>query len=145
MSSWIHRISKIDEGERTAICTACGPVKIKQKGAGRWRCAEGAKRWPDKTSPERRRKKHLKEKYNITEEEVEGMRKAQASACKICKREVSLVVDHSHATGTVRGLLCSACNKMLGFAKDNPAILLEAARYLTSAAGFAIQEEQNEE
>lgn len=42
----------------------------------------------------------------------------------------ALVVDHCHSTGKVRGLLCSSCNKMLGFAFDSTARLHLAAAYL---------------
>jgi hypothetical protein len=39
-------------------------------------------------------------------------------------------VDHDHATGRVRGLLCAACNAALGLLQDNPRVILSAADYL---------------
>src|SRR4051794_16557750 len=41
-----------------------------------------------------------------------------------------LHVDHCHATGAVRALLCSDCNTGLGLLKDSPALLRDAARYV---------------
>ncbi len=56
-------------------------------------------------------------------------------SCEICKDPIQRgtgksAIDHDHSTGLVRGVLCGSCNKLLGFAKDDPAILLAAANYL---------------
>jgi len=40
------------------------------------------------------------------------------------------LIAHDHATGKVRGLLCSACNHALGQFKDNKAALFRAKEYL---------------
>ncbi|HBY12474.1 MAG TPA: hypothetical protein DEG78_04840 [Rhodobacteraceae bacterium] len=40
------------------------------------------------------------------------------------------MIAHDHATGKVRGLLCSACNHALGQFKDNKAALFRAKEYL---------------
>lgn len=43
MGKWKHRISKIDEITRTAMCEACGLVKVKRQiknGRVRWLCRE---------------------------------------------------------------------------------------------------------
>jgi len=50
--------------------------------------------------------------------------------CVICYSKENLVIDHSHRTGKIRGVLCDHCNKGLGFFKDNPTSLLRAADYL---------------
>jgi hypothetical protein len=39
-------------------------------------------------------------------------------------------IDHSHATGQVRALLCGPCNQMIGLAQDSPMTLLAGAEYL---------------
>ena len=58
---------------------------------------------------------------------------AQAGACAICLTPTPLGkigVDHCHRTGTPRKLLCSLCNSLLGFARDDPALLRAAIAYL---------------
>jgi len=75
-------------------------------------------------------------KYKIdgmTIERYEQMSARQGGACKICRREISgevLFLDHRHATGWVRGLLCRGCNIGLGGFNDNPVWLIRAAIYI---------------
>jgi hypothetical protein len=39
-----------------------------------------------------------------------GLRKWHAGRCAMCGAVTSLVTDHDHKTGLVRGLLCHQCN-----------------------------------
>jgi len=83
-----------------------------------------------------RRKGRLK-KYSLTPEQFEAMRNAQGDLCAICgctqrphPNHPFLAVDHDHATGTVRGLLCDLCNRGLGSFRDDAARLASAIAYL---------------
>lgn len=85
-------------------------------------------------SSDQRKKAHLRtlKRYGITAEDYDHMFAEQNGLCAICGRPDSraLSVDHDHETGKVRGLLCSKCNFLLGYADDDPEILTRAIEYL---------------
>lgn len=81
----------------------------------------------------RERKKLLKKRYNITPEEYDALFEEQNGKCLICgeydtKRKLN--VDHSHKTGVIRGLLCTTCNRGIGFFKDDVEKMSKAILYL---------------
>jgi hypothetical protein len=60
---------------------------------------------------------------------------AQQGGCAVCGSPEpgdrrGWVVDHDHATGKVRGVLCNACNLGLGSFRDSTDRLEAAIRYL---------------
>lgn len=73
----------------------------------------------------------------ITPDEWLGRVEAQHGACAICGDEpddpLTLHIDHDHATGTVRGLLCNRCNTALGMLRDDPMLMACAIEYLQLA------------
>lgn len=81
----------------------------------------------------------LKNTYGITSGEFDRMLEEQGGVCRICHKGPSgrfkhLCVDHCHTTGKVRGLLCHACNKSLGFLEDDPARIKRLIDYLGGAS-----------
>lgn len=87
----------------------------------------------NRLSPEGRRIDKLRYKYGIGAKEYEALRKAQGGQCALCGVEPEvLCVDHCHATGEVRGLLCTPCNTGIGHLRDDVAILRRAIDYLTN-------------
>jgi hypothetical protein len=71
-------------------------------------------------------------KYGLTIEQYEQMLEEQNKRCRICAKEFRSEphIDHDHATGAVRALLCSECNTGLGLFRDDPELLLAAANYV---------------
>lgn len=67
-------------------------------------------------------------------DEIEAYFNAHDGACEICGRQprngYQLSIDHDHATGKFRGLLCNQCNTGLGQFQDSPGVLTNAIAYL---------------
>lgn len=57
---------------------------------------------------------------------------AQGGRCAICRKDITekFVIDHSHESGLVRGLLCGPCNLGIGQLGDSAERLFSAALYL---------------
>lgn len=69
-------------------------------------------------------------KFGIDAGVYELMLDAQSGGCAICREpppdDRKLCVDHCHSTGVVRGLLCPACNRALGWAEKKPVLMSPA-------------------
>lgn len=94
-----------------------------------------------KKNPERfqrlARESYLKRTFGITHEQYQVMYNRQSGCCAICgspkpggKGRQHFSVDHDHATGKVRALLCTPCNVTLGVVELNPGWLASATAYL---------------
>lgn len=83
----------------------------------------------------------LRNIYGITPEIHAAMLAEQGGKCAICGEDEKsqhwrngtpfrLSVDHCHATGKVRGLLCQRCNRAIGLFGDSSDLLRKAIGYL---------------
>jgi hypothetical protein len=101
-----------------------------------WAHKRGARRlWQDPLIRPVKPKKPKTGKFphhELTPEQREELRSKHVGLCEICgiKPVCKLSIDHCHATGKLRGLLCSKCNSILGFCGDNKATLIAAVAYL---------------
>lgn len=77
----------------------------------------------------------------FTAQDYEKLFQAQNGVCAICSRpegvvdsrygkKKDLAIDHCHATGAIRALLCSNCNRGLGLFNDDVALLAKAQSYV---------------
>lgn len=84
------------------------------------------------------REHRLMRTYGLARGEYDRRFAEQDGGCAICRKALedgrNLHVDHDHATGAVRALLCTSCNNLLGRANDDPALLRAAADYLDAHA-----------
>lgn len=127
-------------------CTSCGEVKpvtdfhwhYKDKGIRRHACKicrSNVEKLRQRTEEYKikRTDYNLKKAYGISSEEYQEKLKYQNYGCALCGKKPSgraLAVDHCHASGKIRELLCSPCNVGLGAFYDNPELLEKAADYI---------------
>jgi hypothetical protein len=93
------------------------------------------KEW-SKTAPNTSRNRNLKSKYGITEDDYDVLFESQQNKCAICETikdhtHKKMAVDHNHKTNKIRGILCTHCNTALGLFKEDPQLLIKAAKYLS--------------
>lgn len=73
---------------------------------------------------------HYRQHYGLTLLQWHEMLIAQAGRCDCCGKPMRKVcVDHHHATGKVRGLVCQRCNIAVAHAEDTD-LMWKAVAYL---------------
>jgi hypothetical protein len=102
------------------------------------------RRWAAE-NPERRKEINIEaqlRRYGLTRANYNQMLIRHHGLCAICARPEtakrkgtlrSLCVDHDHATGRVRGLLCCSCNRAVGYLGDDPARARALSVYLETS------------
>lgn len=137
-----RRYSAVPVGMK--YCPTCGETKalsdFGRNRANKSGVADYCKPCHNKVMAANKQKNHgsersylLKRRYGLTAEDVAERQMLQLRRCLICLKEGALHVDHDHASGKFRGLLCFSCNNGLGQFKDDPDMLRKAADYLEGA------------
>ena len=137
--------------EGTKVCTSCGVEKdINEFYLRGGSYSPNSRKSKCKTcdiervrkrhqeNPERTKNNDLKRLYGITLNEYNQMLANQNHKCITCGttepggKHGKFMVDHSHITGKVRGLLCKRCNIALGEVGDNIDTLQKMIQYLNT-------------
>ncbi len=124
-SQW-NKANPAARKEHKARAYRNNPVPVKEKAA-RWY-------WQGTNKI-----RHRARKYGMSQEDFFVLLTAQNNACAICKEIPSghgrdiLAIDHDHATGKVRQLLCQSCNVVLGHIEKKGSVIFDAMKeYLAS-------------
>jgi hypothetical protein len=146
----------MEQPAATKRCTKCGVEKPSEafsrdrtaKDGKTHRCKQCAiatsqihrLKWHTK-DPRHYERLELTRKFGLTLAEYDRMLEQQNGRCAICRTETPgrnrsrFLIDHDHATGRVRGLLCNACNMGIGQLGDDPQRIEAAAHYLRAFKG----------
>ena len=114
------------------VCKTCRN-KTRQKyrhergGAAKERAKEDKRK---EQNPMRAKEKHYRWTYGITLKEYDAMWERQGKSCALCgiTEGYRFVIDHDHADGKVRGILCNPCNVALGLLKEDVALFKKAIK-----------------
>ncbi len=121
----------------TGLASACKACTLVVHQTAQY-TARYKERDPEGVAAEKRRR-FIRTMYGVTPEWYDAMLAAQGGVCAICGQpEVVLrhgkvkllAVDHDHATGEARGLLCQGCNQGIGHLGEDLERMEAAARYL---------------
>ena len=124
-----------------ARCKSCAAEIAKKWRLENQERVTAVRRDWEKRNPER----HLLTKFGIRADEKRAIFEAQGSVCGACgsghhghpriEGETGWCLDHCHASGKIRGVLCWRCNLALGYAGDSPDALRALAAYIESHHG----------
>lgn len=119
-------------------CKDCGSTSRALKAPGP-RCAT-CHRVRKEAAKEAAHGRWILKTYGITSEQYKALYEAQGGTCYICQRATGktrkLAVDHDHATGYVRGLLCKPCNSILAHLRDDSYAAARIVSYLMYPPAF---------
>ena len=89
-------------------------------------------------NPRKQREYDLRASYNATPEQVTAILDWNGGPCSACGKQLTkfgtgldeACIDHDHQTEILRGIICGACNRALGYVKDSIEHLRQLEAYL---------------
>lgn len=132
------RRPKTGNGRTPVYCShACvsAAYKVRKRGdvLAQGRAYMAARRAKDPDAARARNRLYMRVKNGILGATAEQ----RAGVCPVCLKDGPLVLDHDHATGKIRGWLCSMCNAGLGKIGDTLAAAERLTAYLRAHADSA--------
>lgn len=142
--------SDAKRGYKQSKCKKCigeNTIKYRKNNSEHYKeqCKNNSKRFRE-NHPLRSIQWYVNDRYKVSVETlnefINSYIEKNGKVCAICGKEFDmiqkrqykgakrLVIDHSHSTGKLRGLLCDGCNLGLGGFKDNIESLQNAINYL---------------
>lgn len=124
-------------------CTKCGVWKPHGNFSVRPQSADGLnyhcnhcrneqrKKWGKETGYKTQPTKWAK--FKLTEEQYNQYFVDAGHKCSCCgatSQERRLCLDHCHATGKIRGVLCNNCNTALGLVHESTDVLYNLIKYI---------------
>jgi hypothetical protein len=142
-----------ESGYRMSHCKKCHNKRVTDRARYRWdndpeyraRRMEKKREWYQTKKGKRcHANASFRLLYGITHDDYDRMVEEQGGKCAICSATTNskrnprnnLDVDHDHGNGSVRGLLCNACNLGIGKFADDPELLRKAADYIDIFGGL---------
>ena len=121
-------------------CKKCGGTERYRTSYGCVPCAKAPRLTNSKQeyyqkNKEKWRQSSWERRYGITPDQFQSMWDAQKGLCLVCSDPLRMdrsghAVDHDHATGRVRSILCSRCNCAVGQVREDERIALAVAEYI---------------
>lgn len=124
-------------------CRECGIRKSSSAFSPSYAAADGLLDCCKQCNSRDVTKSNKQRKYGMDESAIIRFIAEQGGSCAICRvtivygeRKNNFHIDHDHATGAVRGILCPTCNVGLGKLNDDPEVVGAAILYLRRTEGM---------
>ena len=140
----VHRVARhLEDDQGNQVCPKCGSIDRTKHGEGKKRttsCLQCTRARERRRTPKRREYRAAYNetyrakngwrrwtRYSLTEDAWNALLETQSGKCAICQITLTgeynghsgnIHVDHSHATGAIRGLLCKNCNPRVNDSRD---------------------------
>jgi hypothetical protein len=121
------------------LCEKCGMKPVHAK----LMCKSCYSKYLREKDPTKQWEYNLQRQYGLSVDEYNSILNEQKGKCAICGeteneamrgKAMKFAVDHDHATGVIRGLLCGNCNRGIGNLQDSITTMTNAIDYLKKHA-----------